>query len=114
MTSWDTSVESPMSAPYNTYYLYAKCKALVDDCSLYPGWYNTFIHTNESSFLMSSIISEYGMYVMPDDSSLLLPESYTNYFDMDDYFDCKSYNELIDLVPWKERLLAAAKTHYQD
>ncbi|GME81416.1 unnamed protein product [Ambrosiozyma monospora] len=115
MTSWDTSVETPTSAPYNTYYLYAKCKALVDDCSLYPGWYNTFIHTNEFSSLMTSIISYYRVFSIPDDSIFLLPHTDNYYYDnMDDYFDCKSYIKLIDLVPWKERLLAAAKTHYQD
>ncbi|GME73911.1 unnamed protein product [Ambrosiozyma monospora] len=102
-SSWDTPVSVPTSGDYSGLYMNAKCKALVDDCLDYPGWYNTFMYTDYSQQGLFSTIKDHYVYSIVDGTGIPFSDGAVFYR----YEDCQTYVKLIDVLPWKERLLAA-------
>ncbi|GME74375.1 unnamed protein product [Ambrosiozyma monospora] len=110
VTSWDTDITLSTSGANAGLYVMARCKALADDCRDYPGWYNTFLSTvSQDNEYFFSRITQNIVYSLSDGSSL--PLSSDN-FSL--YEECIDYVDLIHTLPWKQRVLAAAKIHYQD
>ncbi|GME74224.1 unnamed protein product [Ambrosiozyma monospora] len=105
-SSWDTSISLPTSGAYSDLYMMAKCKALDADGNDYAGWYNIFISTYESRSFIRSLT--YNVVRLSRETGIPIvitnPSAYTR---------CKKYISLIDVLPWKERVLADAKQRYQ-
>ncbi|GME73908.1 unnamed protein product [Ambrosiozyma monospora] len=112
LTFYDTSLSVPTSGAYAALYLIAQCKALVDDQLQYGGQYNRYLASK------SATSGFYWDYLVPEnvlESELKSVGTGLNEYNLlaTDY--CSSYVGYMMTqldVPWKARILAAAKTRY--
>ncbi|GME74226.1 unnamed protein product [Ambrosiozyma monospora] len=107
-TSVSTSDPIPSSGPYSDLYMIAKCKALVDDAKAYGGWYNSFLEGYSDQNLVTSLMTSGFVNELAIDTAV--PINDQNPFR---YTQCSAYIKMIDILPWKERVLATAYSRYE-
>ncbi|GME82723.1 unnamed protein product [Ambrosiozyma monospora] len=111
MSSWDTSISvfSYYLDPYSSLYMLAKCSAMIEDGSKYGHWYDEYFMSSFDEDECDKI--QYMYAVMKNDftkevSGLpILDGAYA-------IANCPQFVTLLDDMPWKERVLASAKSRF--
>ncbi|GME77203.1 unnamed protein product [Ambrosiozyma monospora] len=110
MSTWDTSISVPTSGVYSSFYMLAKCRAMVEDGLKYGHWYDEYFFTNFDDSNRGNIAMMYhniktdATEVANDGLPILNGGGYQYY--------CEEFIGLLDGMPWKERVLNLAKSRY--